>query len=371
MQDPRIEKIAQVLVEYSVNVQPNDLVFIMGTVLASPMLEAVYRRVLARGGHPSLQVTLPALEEYFMYHASEEQLRFVPPILELVVERYDKFINILGAANTRALTNVPPARQVLRSQASEPIMRRLMERAAAGELQWVLSLFPTPAYAQDAEMSQEEYENFVFGACLPDPEDPIAYWQKLSAFQQAWVHYLADKRTLRVRAEDTDLEMRIEGRPFINCDGKENFPDGEIFTSPIEDSVNGTIRFTYPATYAGRRVENVRLRFENGRVVEAHADKGEEFLLKMLDTDAGARYVGEFAIGTNKGIRQFTGETLFDEKIAGTCHLALGRSYPESGGKNHSAIHWDMVCDLRQGGEIWVDGELIYKDGDFTFTPGA
>ena len=179
------------------------------------------------------------------------------------------------------------------------------------------------------------------------------------------------KKTVRILAKDTDLTLSIEGRPFINCDGKENFPDGEIFAGPVENSAQGTIRFTYPAIEYGREVQNVWLRFEDGKVVEAKADKGEEFLHKRLDTDVGARYVGEFAIGTNRGIQRFTRNTLFDEKIGGTCHLAVGRGYPESGSRNESAIHWDMVCDLRDGGEIWVDDVLIHKDGEFTFDPGT
>jgi len=316
-----------------------------------------------------VNVTLPGLAEFFMRHASIEQLRFVSPLEDLVVDKYHKHIHILGEENTRSMTGVEPARQVERSRARERLMIRELEREAAGELKWVLSLFPTQAYAQDADMSLEEYEEFVFGACLPEPNDPIGYWKRFSAYQAGWVKWLEGKRRVRLLGRDTDLSFSIEGRPFINCDGKNNFPDGEIYTGPVEDSVNGTVRFTYPAIEAGREVENVWLRFEGGRVVEARADKGEDFLHKMLDTDAGARRLGEFAIGTNAGIQRFTKNILFDEKIGGTFHLALGRSYPDSKGQNESAIHWDMVCDLRAGGEIWVDDILIHKDGTFTFDP--
>lgn len=371
MRDPRVEAMATILVDYSVEVKPGDLVLLSGPTLGAPLIEAVFRQVVDRGAHPTVQVALPGLEEYFMRQASEEQLTFISPVLDLITEKYDKFINILGEANTRSMTNVAPQRQALRASAHRETTRRMLERAAAGELRWVVTLFPTHAHAQDAEMSLEDYEEFVFRACLPDAGDPIGFWRRLSKAQQGWVDYLRGRHAVRIRAQDTDLTLRIDGRPFINCDGKENFPDGEIFTSPLEDSAEGTIRFTYPAIYAGRQVEDVRLRFEEGRVLEAHAGKGEAFLLEMLNTDAGARYLGELAIGTNKGIDRFTGETLFDEKIGGTCHLALGKSYPESGGKNESAIHWDMVCDLREGGEIWVDGELIYQDGDFTFDPSG
>jgi len=340
MMDPRIDKIAQILVEYSVDVQQGDLVSIGGDTPASPLIEAVYRRTVLRGGMPHLNLDLPGLREFFMRNATPEQLRFVSPVMELVTDKYQKFINIMGGVNTRSMTSVDP-----------------------------VTLFPTDAYAQDAEMSLEEYEEFVFNACLPEPDDPIGYWKRFSEFQAGWVDYLAGKRTMRIIAKDTDLTLEIAGRTFINCDGKENFPDGEIFTSPIENSVNGTIRYSYPAIYDGREVENIWLRFEAGKVVDAKAGKGEDFLLKMLDTDEGARYLGEVAIGTNKGIQRFTKEILFDEKIGGTCHLALGKSYPETGGQNESAIHWDMVCDLHDGGEIWVDDVLIHKEGDFTFDP--
>lgn len=371
MQDPRVDKIAQILVEYSVDVQEGDLVLIDGSALGVPLVEAVYRRVVKRGGLPDLKVDLPGLREFFMREATPAQLSFVSPVTQLVTDKYQKFIHVMGEANTRAMTGVDPSRQVMRARATEMIMKRFMERASTGELKWVLTLFPTQAHAQDAEMSLEEYEEFVFGACLPEPDDPIGYWQRFSRYQAGWVDYLADKQTMRIIAPDTDLTLNFAGRTFINCDGKENFPDGEIFTSPIEDSVNGAIRFTYPAVFGGREVEDVRLRFEAGKVVEAKAGKGEDYLLKMLDTDEGARYLGEVAIGTNKGIQRFTREILFDEKIGGTCHLALGKSYPETGGQNESAIHWDMVCDLHDGGEIWVDDVLIHRDGDFTFDPAS
>ena len=371
MMDPRLDKIAQRWVEYSVDVQQGDLVSIGGDSPASPLIEAVYRRTVLRGGMPNLTLDLPGLREFFMRNATPEQLRFVSPVMELVTDKYQKFINIMGGVNTRSMTNVDPERQVMRAQSTEAIMKKFLSRASTGDLKWVVTLFPTDAYAQDAEMSLEEYEEFVFNACLPEPDDPIGYWKRFSEFQAGWVDYLAGKRTMRIIANDTDLTLEIAGRRFINCDGKENFPDGEIFTSPIENSVNGTIRYSYPAIYDGREVENIWLRFEDGKVVDAKAGKGEDFLLKMLDTDEGARYLGEVAIGTNKGIQRFTKEILFDEKIGGTCHLALGKSYPETGGQNESAIHWDMVCDLHDGGEIWVDDVLIHKDGDFTFDPAT
>ena len=254
---------------------------------------------------------------------------------------------------------------VLASRANEPITRIFMDRSASGALKWSVALFPTQAHAQDAEMSLTEYEDFVFNACMPDPVDPVGYWRRIHKQQQKICDWLLDKENVHLKGTDIDLTLSIKGRKFVNCACEKNVPDGEIFTGPVENSVNGTVCFSYPAIYAGREVEGVRLWFENGRVIKATATKNEDFLLKTLDTDEGSRFVGEFAIGTNEGITQFTREILFDEKIGGSFHLALGSGYPETGSVNRSAIHWDMICDLRSGGEIWVDETLLYKNGKF------
>ena len=214
-------------------------------------------------------------------------------------------------------------------------------------------------------MSLAEYEDFVYSACMPDLDDPVGHWRGFSARQQKIVDWLKGKEQVRVLGPGTDLRLSIAGRTFINSDGKHNMPSGEVFTGPVEDSAEGYVYFSYPAILRGREVTGVRLSFEQGRVVKASAEKDEEYLLQMLDTDEGSRYLGEFAIGTNEGIDRFTGQILFDEKIGGSFHLALGAGYPETGSKNQSAIHWDMICDLRDGGEIWVDGELMYQNGKF------
>jgi aminopeptidase len=232
-------------------------------------------------------------------------------------------------------------------------------------LRWTLTLFPTHAHAQDAEMSLSDYEDFVFNACMPDMNDPVTYWKGIFTRQEKVVEWLKGKKEVHVTAPETDLRLNIGGRKFINCACKENVPDGEIFTGPVEDSVEGQVYFSYPSIYAGRQVDGIRLWFEKGKVVKATAEKNEDFLLKTIDTDEFSRYVGEFAIGTNEGINRFTGEILFDEKIGGSFHMALGEGYPESGSKNVSGLHWDMICDLRKGGQITVDGQLLYKDGKF------
>ena len=365
MSDPRVDKLANVLVNYSVAVQPGDKVLIQGDALAEPLLKAVYARVLQAGGHPMMMATLPGTEELFFRYASDEQVQHVPEPVKLIIETFDVRIVIRGTENTKALSGVDPARVVLRSQAQAELMKINMQRSAAGELRWVVTIFPTNAYAQDAEMSLSEYEDFVYGACMPDLEDPVGYWHRFSAWQQNIVDWLKGKERVRVIGPETDLRLSIAGRTFINSDGTNNMPSGEVFTGPVEDSVEGHVHFSYPAIHQGREVSGVRLWFENGKVVKAAAKKNEDFLLQTLDTDQGSRYVGEFAIGTNKGITQFTGQILFDEKINGSFHMAMGAGYPETGSKNESAIHWDMICDLRDGGEIWVDDELLYKNGEF------
>ncbi len=312
-----------------------------------------------------MMLSLPGIEELFYQYASNEQLKHVPKPVELTMETYDVRISIIAETNTRALSNVDPSRMVMYQQARTELMRTFMRRSAAGDLRWTLAPFPTNAFAQDAEMGLSEYEDFVYSACLPDMNDPVGYWQRFSIRQQKIVDWLKNKTQVHIKGRETDLRLSVDGRTFINCDGHVNMPDGEVFTGPVEDSVEGYVYFSYPAIHGGREVTGVRLWFEHGKVVKASAEKNEAFLIHTLDTDTGARFVGEFAIGTNEGIIHFTREILFDEKIGGSFHIALGAGYPETGSKNESAIHWDMICDLRDGGEIWVDDELLYQSGKF------
>jgi aminopeptidase len=363
MADPRVETVAKILVDYSVEVRPNQLVRITGAPEGAPLILAVYRLVLERGAHPYLLAELEGAEELFYTYASDAQLDYIPPFTKDIVEQIDAAIGIWTDVNTKQLTNADPARQSRRSKARRPLMERFLERAAKKELRWTATIHPTHAFAQDAEMSIREFEDFVYDSSLVHEPDPIKAWKKISKKQQRIVRWLNKARKIHVVGPDTDLKLEVTGRKWINCDGHENFPDGEIFTGPIEDSVNGHIRYTYPACADGHEVEDVRLQFKDGKVVKATAAKNEDFLLRMLKTDKGARYVGEFSFGTNSGIQRFTRNTLFDEKIGGTIHLAVGAGYPESGSKNKSAIHWDMVCDLRKGGEVRVDGTLFLKDG--------
>jgi aminopeptidase len=368
MTDNRIEKLAHLIVNYSVKVRSGDKVVINGSPVAEPLIKELYKEVIQAGGHPLIMSPPSGIEEILFRYASNEQLQYIHEPVKSIQEHYDVRISIASDENTKALSQVDPSKMVLFSQSRTELTRIFMERSASGALRWNVTLFPTNAYAQDAEMGLSEYEDFVYSACLPDMEDPIGYWQRFSDWQNKIVEWLKGREQVHITGRDTDLHLSIKDRTFVNCDGRYNMPDGEIFTGPVEDSINGHVLFSYPAHYSGRQVTGVHLRFEHGRVVQAHAEKNEEFLLKTLDTDSGARRVGEFAIGTNEGINRFTGEILFDEKINGSFHIALGAGYPETGSKNESAIHWDLICDLREGGEIWVDEELLYKNGKFVIT---
>lgn len=363
--DPRITKLADVIIDYSLAIKEGDFFAINSPPIAAPLVEALYVRALKKGAYPITSIGLPNLAELFLKNATEAQLRWVSPVQRMIIEQADATFSILADTNTKAMTNTDPAKQMQRAAAMNDLTKTYMERAASGALRWSLTLYPTDAYAQDAEMSLAEYEDFVYGAGLLHEPDPVAAWKKQGAEQQRLIDWLEGKDRVRVTGPDTDLTLSIKDRIVINADGTRNFPDGEIFTGPVENSINGHIHFSYPANLGGREIEDIRLTFKDGVVVQATATRGQDYLDKLLETDPGARRVGEFAFGTNYGIQQFTKNTLFDEKIGGTIHLALGRSYPETGGKNESAIHTDIVCDLRDGGEITVDGHAFARDGKF------
>jgi aminopeptidase len=363
--DPRVERLAGVLVEYSTQVQPGDLVCIGSSLAGAPLVSALYEKVLEAGGHPQLHTDSDGEAELLLAHGSDAQLEWLNPARMDEIERADVRISIEAETNTRGLTGIDPVRQARHARAREPLRKRYFERSAAGELRSVVTLYPTHATAQDAEMSLDEYEDFVYGAGLLDTDDPVREWKALGERFVRLADWLGRKQELHVVGDGTDLTLGVEGRTWIPCDGRENFPDGEVFTGPEETSVNGSVRFSYPASYGGRRVSGIELEFEAGEVVRARAERGHEFLQEMLALDDGARRAGEFSFGMNEAVREFTGHTLFDEKIGGTVHLALGASYPESGGTNESALHWDLVCDLRTDSEVYADDELVYRDGRF------
>ncbi|MFL5758309.1 MAG: aminopeptidase [Thermomicrobiales bacterium] len=365
MGDPRMETWARVLVDYSTGVQPGETVAILGDVAGEPLLRAIYREVVKRGGFPVLLPSFDELDADLLTLGNDDQLRYLSPAERFARESADVMIFVNAETNTKGNSAVDPSRQRVFQQARAGLRQTSMERAAKGELRWSSTLYPTPAYAQDAEMSTADFTEFMLAACKLHAPDPAAAWRELAVEQQLLIDWLTDKSEIHLADPETDLTLAVKGRTWINSDGHRNFPSGEIFTGPIEDSANGHIAFTYPVVTGGREVEGIRLRFENGKIVDASAVKNEEYLLSSLDTDPGARYLGEFAFGTNFDITRFTRQILLDEKIGGTVHMALGAGYPDSGSLNRSAIHWDMICDLRQGGRVEVDGAPFLVDGAF------
>ncbi|HEX8054071.1 MAG TPA: aminopeptidase [Thermoleophilaceae bacterium] len=365
MKDQRAEALAQILVRYSTKVQKGDTVVIQSTTPAEPLALAVYEEVLRAGGLPMVQLAPDGAASAFYGLASDEQLDWVSPLSRWIAEESDVRISLMADSNARELSQADPKKQARAQKARRSLLDTTMKRAASGEHRWALTLFPTHAYAAEANMSLAQYEDFYYAACLATDPEPVTAWARQSDEVKRLAEWIQGKEEVHITAPGTDIKLGVAGRRFIPCTGEHNMPDGEFFTGPIEDAVDGEVSFSFPASYGGREVTGVRFRFEGGKVVDASAERGEDFLIEMLDTDDGARRLGELGIGTNYGIADGTKEILLDEKIGGTVHMAIGASYPESGGVNESAVHWDMVCDLRQGGAIVVDGVELQRDGRF------
>ena len=360
MADVRVSQLASVLVRYSRNVRRGQKVLINGPAAAEPLILECGREVLRAGGHPMYRMAPDAASEVFYAEAGEAQLKFLPRSALAAAREADHYINIQAETNTQALAAVAPKRQRLAEMARRPLLELML-----GKNEWTLTLFPTAGYAQDAGMGLEEFETFAYAAMHVDRRDPVAEWRKAKVFQARVLSRLRGADRFRIVAPDTDLVMSVKGRRFISSYGSHNMPDGEIFTGPVETSAEGCIRYTYPVCYRGKEVTDVHLEFEKGKVVKAMAAKNEAFLHDMIAMDGGSSRLGELGIGTNFRIARFIKNILFDEKIGGSVHLALGRSYAETGGGNKSALHWDMICDLRQGGRIEVDGKVLQADGKF------
>jgi aminopeptidase len=365
MADTRVEKLAKLVVKYSVYCKKGDQVLISAPTAAEPLAMEMYREVLRAGGHPVMNANFERASEIFYEEAGPDQLDFASPYRKFLYQNVDATITISADSNTRAMSGVDSKRLARATAAGKEVKDIFSRRSADGKLKWCGLVYPSNGLAQEAGMSLSEYENFVYGACLVDRADPIAEWKKVSAKQEKMVRYLDGVSKLEFYGEDTELTMSVKGRKWINSDGKHNMPSGEVFSAPVEDSVEGRIRFTFPGIYSGKEIEDVSLVFRKGKVVKAEAAKGGELLRALIDIDEGARRLGEVAIGTNDGIKRFTRKILFDEKLGGTIHMALGSAYLECRAKNKSAIHWDLIKDMKKGGEIFGDGELIYKDGKF------
>lgn len=350
---------ATLICDWCLEAQAGQQVLVHTTTLAQAPALALHRALLARGAWPLLRLSPPELASDFHRHATPEQLDGFPPVELLEARSVDASVRIDAPANTRALAGIDPALVLRAARARHPIQEARLAR------RWCGTIWPTSALAQQAGMNDADYAAFLRGALFLDRDDPVGAWRELSRRQAMLVARLHGAREVRIEAEGTDLSLRIDGRTWINSDGRRNMPSGEVFTGPLEDSARGTIRFDVPSVVRGEVVSGVVLRFEAGRVVASSAERGGEHLAAALATDAGASFLGELGIGTNTGIDRATGSTLLDEKIAGTVHLALGRSYPETGGVNASALHWDLICDLRQGGQLTVDGEVLIRSGAF------
>ncbi|MFN2467542.1 MAG: aminopeptidase [Gaiellaceae bacterium] len=365
MRHPR-ERLAELIVGYSLDLRPGQIVRIDGSDSGAPLVLALYEAALSAGALAYTNVTLEGLSELLVKRGSAEQLTYVAPLEWDEIELVDAMVTVWSELNTRSFSLVDPDRQQRHLAARRELSNRYWDRIGAGEARWCGTLHPTHAHAQDAEMSLADYEDFVYGAChVRDGEDPVAHWSGVSAELQARADALADVRELRIVGPDTDLTLGVEGRRWLVADGKTNLPDGEIFTSPVEGATEGEIRFTFPAIFNGREVQDVRLRFEAGRVVSSEASIGEDYLKALLAMDDEAAVLGEAAFGLNYEIDRFTRNILFDEKIGGTIHVALGAGFPEAGGRNRSGLHWDLICDLRAEGEVYADGELVWRAGSF------
>jgi aminopeptidase len=358
------QKYAKLLVGYSLGIKKGDKFLIVSSYLAEDLLKEVYREALAAGAFPELRVSINGAEKIFFDNAGDEQLKYVSPTVKYVYENYEAILNILAPFNLKELENVDPAKKQAVSLGRADIFKTLMKRTAEGKLNWNLCVFPTDSAAQECGMSKSEYDEFVYSACFLNEDDPVAKWHQLEKDQQRIADYLNCKENIHYKGKDIDISFSTKGRKWISAAGDKNMPDGEIFTSPVEDSVNGKVRFSYPGFYLGQEIEDISLEVKDGLVVKWDAKKGKSLLDKIMEIP-GARQFGEAAVGTNTGIKKFTKNMLFDEKLAGTIHMALGASIPETGGKNESAIHWDMLADMNDGGEIYADGELAYKNGRF------
>ncbi len=367
MTDPRVEQLAKILVNHSAQIKPGDRVAIEATTAAEPLVRALYSAILDSGGHPYPLLDLTDQDEILFAYAKNDQLDAIPPFRKLAYDQFESRIRIHSAANPRGLSGVDPARQQRRQKALSPILEAQMRRGADRSFKWVTTLFPTEGFAREAEMPFKDYEDFVYHACHADESDPVAFWKKVEASQRKIIDRIEGHDQVILRGPNVDLTLSIKGRKFLNGAGLNNMPDGEIYTGPVEDSVNGWVRFSYPAIYNSVMVEGVELAFTAGKVTQAKAARNQAFLLEMVDSDPGARFLGEFAIGTNYEIDRFSHNILFDEKLGGTFHMALGSGYPETGAKNKSMIHWDMICGMQDDSEIILDGEVIYRNGKFVF----
>ena len=362
MTDPRVAKLAKVMVHYSLQIKPGQQVFLQTNPLADEFNLAFLEEVTRAGAHLYIVNAVNGAEEVFLKNASNKQLDYISPVSQLLYKTFDARMVVESEYNTRSLAGAEPKRIARVRKARGPLFKIFIDRISKRNMHWCFTVYPTEAMAQEANMSLSDYREFVYAAGMLNEKDPVALGKKEAQKQQKLIKWLKGRNQVTMKGENIDLKLSIKGRKFIQCAGEENFPDGEIFTSPVENSVNGWVRFKYPAIFDGKEIEDIELWFENGKVVKESAKRNQEQLTAQLNSDKGARYLGEWGIGTNYSIKQFTKNMLFDEKLGGTIHLALGLGFPEAGGKNTSGLHWDMLCDMAKS-EIVIGGDLFYKNG--------
>ena len=369
MRDLRYDRLAELVLDHSLGLKAGEVLRIEAEVVAAPLILPLHREAIKRGAHAYTALDLAGLNELLVAHGSDEQLEFVSPIELREMDTIDAAISIWSETNTRSFSRADPDRRQRQLAAQRQVAIRRRDRVTRGELRWCGTLCPTNAHAQDAEMSLDDYEDFVFRACHVLDDDPVGHWRRIGEQLQARAAELGSVRELHIAGDGTDLTVLVEGRKWRAAHGRQNVPDGEVYTSPVENGINGTIRFAFPAVFSGREMDDVRLRFEHGRVVQADAAGGEAYLKSLLEMDEGASGVGEIAFGLNYEIDRFTRNILFDEKIGGTMHLALGMGFGDLGGLNRSALHLDLICDLRKEGEVRADGDLVWQAGRFLRDP--
>jgi aminopeptidase len=366
MLDPLMEKYAHLIVQHGLGGDlGGKVVKINASQLAQPLVLALYKELWLAGANPYAHHGFDGVTNLEMEIASDEQIGFIFPTEQVEIESIGAMINIAGGLNTRANTHLPPEKIFLMQKSREEISQRMMERINSKDVKWCIAQYPTDSAAQEAGMSRSAYERFVFEACLLDKPDPLAEWQAIEKKQSRLCEYLEGKKEFHVIAANTDLTVDCCGRKWVNCAGENNLPDGEVFTTPLETSARGRVSFSFPSNFMGRVLTGVWLEFRDGKIVDAGCDGDPAVLHKQLDLDEGARRLGEFAFGTNYGIKRYTLNMLFDEKIGGTMHMAFGFAPGETGGQNKSITHHDLLLDMREQGEVWADGELIYKSGNF------
>jgi aminopeptidase len=361
--DPRLARYAQLICEYSLGIDDSSRLLITTPPEGQPLAVATAREAWRRGARVSVSMAPEWAAGDRLRDGSDEQVSYLDPAALETVERFDRWLFVWAPGNTAERAGISSDRDTELARSRSPWRERHEERETAGELRWLGAAFPTALGAQTAGMGTAAWEEFVYSALLLGEPDPVAAWRALDERHKRLIERLASVRELHVTARGTDLRVNVEGRAWESCAGSANLPDGEVFCCPPQGGVEGKILFDVPSLQSGRACRGVRLRFEAGVVVDASAALGEDVLLARLGTDEGARRPGEFAIGTNQMIRRAVGDTLFDEKIGGTCHLALGRGFPLLGGDNVSAIHWDLIRDLRSGGRIDADGQALLVDG--------